>query len=266
MGGLLQDWFRVTELEPGVFSINEPLHAENVHSWLVIGDREAALVDTGMGVGDIRDVVEAITDLPVQVINSHAHWDHVGGNWRFDRIAIHEAEVRDLQTGADNRVLRRWFGPDQLSGPLPHPVSAETIAILATNPTRVLEGGETIDLGGVALEVIHAPGHSPGGIVLLDRRRGILFSTDVAYASTLYITAPGSNLGQYCRTMTALADLAPSLRVLYPSHDDAAVDPAILPAMRDGLLEIRDGRTPDSTGGGYARHEFPQGFAVRLPG
>lgn len=258
-----QDWFVVDEYAPGVFGIWEPWHAERVRSSLVVGEESAALIDTGMGVGDIASVVRDLTDKPVRVVNSHAHWDHIGGNWQFTEIAIHEAEAADLQPGVTNNELRSWFVPEHLQRALPAGVSVDRIAIAPSRATSMLRGGEIIDLGGVALEVIHAPGHSPGGIVLLDRARGILFSTDVAYPSTLYCISAGSDLPAYVRTMTSLAALSPTLRMLIPSHDEAPMDPAYLPRMQRGLDAIVQGREPEVVRDGRARHQFPEdGFAV----
>src|SRR5688572_30741691 len=99
---LVQSWFEVWEIEPGVFAIEEPFHKERVKSYLVVGSGRAVLIDTGMGVGDISNVARSLTKLPVSVINSHAHWDHIGGNWRFSEIAIHRSEAAALTMGRVN--------------------------------------------------------------------------------------------------------------------------------------------------------------------
>ena len=124
---LVQEWFAIDEPVPGVFRIQEPLHEENVKSFLVLGTDRAALIDTGMGVADIAAVVRSLTDLPVTVINSHAHWDHIGGNELFDEIWIHEAEAEGLVNGVSNDILRPWFSPDRLRGPLPEGFRAEAV-------------------------------------------------------------------------------------------------------------------------------------------
>ena len=76
---LVQDWFRVWEDRPGIWVIEEPLHSECVKSNLIVGRDRAVLIDTGMGVGDIRKLVMELTRLPVTVVQSHAHNDHIGG-------------------------------------------------------------------------------------------------------------------------------------------------------------------------------------------
>jgi len=262
--GLAQGWFEVRRPEPGVFTIVEPLHAEEVKSSLVVGDERAVLIDTGMGVGDIRALVEALTDRPLTVVNSHAHWDHIGGNHLFapdTDILIHEAEAAPLAAGVGNAKLRQAFAPEHLRGRLPPGFDVESVVIPPTPATRTLHGGETLDLGGRTLEVIHAPGHSPGGIVLLDRANGVLFGTDVAYPHDLYCFGKESDLSAYRATMTRLAELAPSLRVVYSCHGPSPMDPALLPRMRDALDAIAAGRSPDEVGDGVARHAFA-GFAV----
>lgn len=252
---LVQDWFDVIELEPGVFAIEEPLHVERVKSHLVIGTERAVLIDTGMGIGNIRAVAESLTDLPISVVNSHAHWDHVGGNHWFTDIAIHPAEAADLEVERPNERVRAWFALKNLTGPLPASVDLSTMVIRASKATSTLEEGDVIDLGGCGLEVLHCPGHSPGGIVLLDRARGIMFSTDVAYLGYLY-AYQGPQLSQYVASLERLAGAEPVVRVLYPSHNDAVVKPGVLPLMAEALRSVQDGVPPTSEREGVRVWDF----------
>lgn len=258
---LVQGWFSVKEMEPGVFQIGEPLHVEDVNSTLVVGDERAVLIDTGMGIGDIAAVVASLTDRPVSVINSHAHWDHIGGNWRFSEIAIHAAEADRLPQGVSNNRLSRAFSDEHLRGPLPVGIDVSALTIPPSQASTILHGGERIDLGGRILEVIHAPGHSPGGIVLLDRANGVLLSTDVAYPGPLYAFSDDVDFAVYQRTMTLLAELASTLSVVFPSHNGLSMSPVLLPMMRDALNAIAVGRTPESVEDGIAHHQF-SGFSV----
>lgn len=262
-GELVQGWFAVDEPSPGVWRIQEPLHDENVKSFLVLGSERAALIDTGMGIADILAVVRSITDLPVTVINSHAHWDHIGGNALFDEIWVHEAEADGLVGGVPNETLAWWFAPDYLRGPLPEGVAAESISYPPTPPTGTLEGGEEIDLGDRCLEVIHCPGHSPGGIALWDEHNRILFSTDVAYPCMLLVH-DREDLPVYHRTLERLAALDPRPEAVYGSHCDVEMPVAMLAAQRDALRAILDGLEPArELEGGYLWWEF-DGFSVKL--
>lgn len=239
-------WFTSYEPEPGIFIIEEPHHIERVKSHLIVGDRQAILIDTGMGIANIRELVESLTDKPVIVVNSHAHWDHVGGNHLFDEIWIHPAEADELPKGYPNDRMRVWFQLPSLTGPLPDNVDLDTLEIVPSVATGLIEEGQRFDLGNRTLEVLHCPGHSPGGIVLLDRANGILFSTDVAYAGYLYAYA-GDWLVTYHASLTRLAELAPALRVLYPSHNDRFISPALVQEMVDTVERMIAGQAPDST-------------------
>jgi glyoxylase-like metal-dependent hydrolase (beta-lactamase superfamily II) len=255
-----QPWFNARKVEPGVHIIEESYQVEQVKSYLVEGSERAVLIDTGCGVGDLRRLVESLTSLPILVVNSHAHWDHIGSNHQFDGIWIHEAEADVLELGVPNSKLRPCFQPDQLTGPLPEGIDPETLTFPPTKATRRLVDGDVIELGDRTLEVIHGPGHSAGGISLLDAANGFLFSTDVAYAGWLYVYRPAL-LPTYHNSLARLADLAPDLVAVFPSHDASPIEPSMLPKMRDGIASIVDGRLPDEVDDDLAIYSF-EGFGA----
>jgi glyoxylase-like metal-dependent hydrolase (beta-lactamase superfamily II) len=219
-------WFAVDELRPGVWRIAEPGH---VASFLVAGERRAALIDTGLGIHPIRPVVEELTGLPVLVVNSHHHLDHVGGNHEFAEIAIHAAGAERLAAGAGLEVIsdyvayardavaafagyeradRRYFhqlSDDRRLRPLPPGFRAATWRIAPTRATRLLHDGDEIDLGGRALGVIDGPGHSSDGIVLDLIGEGVLFGGDTVNTGAVYVHIPDSDLAVFAATMEKLA-------------------------------------------------------------
>ncbi|MEI3580641.1 MAG: MBL fold metallo-hydrolase [Acutalibacteraceae bacterium] len=81
-----EDWFEVYRIQPDLYAIYEPGHFQEVISYLITGSEKALLVDTGLGMGNIRKVVEELTSLPVIVMNTHTHFDHIGGNALFDTV------------------------------------------------------------------------------------------------------------------------------------------------------------------------------------
>lgn len=265
-GGAGNGWFRVSRLEPGVWAIEEPLHAERVASYLIAGRERAVLLDTGLGVAPLRPLVEALTDRPLTVLLSHAHYDHVGGTHEFVRAApvlIHPAEADRLRRGVANERLRRSFAPELLSGPTPPGFDPETAAIPGVEPSGALADGQTLDLGDRSLEVIHCPGHAPGLVAVLDRERRSLYSTDVVYAGPLYAHVPGADLAAYVQTAARLAALAPDLDRLYPAHDQRPLRPDFLPRVAEAFAAIVAGRTPD---GNQADADIyhDEGFSILL--
>lgn len=242
MPALDHDWFRVWEDRPGIWVIEEPLHSEEVKSYLVVGSERAVLIDTGMGVADIRAVVENITNLLVSVLQSHAHVDHIGGAWQFDDVAIHPAEAEALEAGVAADELAGMLDERSLSGPLPKGFDPSGFAIPGRKPDRLLRDGERIDLGNRELEVIFGPGHSAGGIVILDREDRSLYSTDVVYLRSLYLLNEDSSLADYARTLQRFLALLPAIDRLYPSHGPTPLMPGVIPPMLGAMRSIIKGR------------------------
>ena len=89
----MDDWFTVEKIEDDTFAISEYGHWEEAHSYLLCGTEAAALIDTGLGVADVKAVVGRLTALPVRVLTTHVHWDHIGGHGLFSDVAVHAAEA-----------------------------------------------------------------------------------------------------------------------------------------------------------------------------
>ena len=75
---LMNSWFTVETLDAQTFDISEYSHWEETHCYLLCGSKKAALIDTGLGVCNIKSVVKSLTTLPIVVFTSHVHWDHIG--------------------------------------------------------------------------------------------------------------------------------------------------------------------------------------------
>lgn len=87
-----KNWFTVERIDADTFAISEEKHWEETHCYLLCGRERALLIDTGLGVANIRTVAEGLTFLPITVAATHAHWDHIGGHKYFAEFAVHEAE------------------------------------------------------------------------------------------------------------------------------------------------------------------------------
>ncbi|MGE5358698.1 MAG: MBL fold metallo-hydrolase [Bacteroidales bacterium] len=261
-------WFEVYRIRPGVFAICEPRQWEEVISYLVLGDRRALLFDTGLGVGRIRDVVSRLTAFPATVLNSHTHFDHVGGNAEFTEILNVDSDyARANASGAANKYAA-WdaLAPERLCGPLPPGVTRDTYRIRSWKPTRAVHDGDRIDLGGRVLEVRFTPGHTPDSLCLLDRENRLLFTGDTFYLGPIYLYVSETDVVAYERSIASLARLVPDLDLLLPAHNVPAAEPRNLARLRDAFDAVKNGRVrPVVTGDGYREYRF-EGFSLLLPG
>src|SRR5271169_3383886 len=87
-GRMVDDYFAVEDLGDGTFAIGEPRYYQQNYSYLIVGRTRAVLFDSGSGTRDISGVVASLTRLPVTVIVSHLHFDHLGGIAPFGHVAM----------------------------------------------------------------------------------------------------------------------------------------------------------------------------------
>jgi len=265
-----QGWFEVYEIDGSTYAIYEPGHFQEVMSYLIIGDREAVILDTGLGIGNIKLVTDELTDKRVSVVNSHSHLDHVGGDYLYEDVAIYDhpiaLETLHRKSESWSRYEQRVLGPGQVWKPLPPGVSPETIKIHPSEPTRLLHDGDKIDLGGRVLEVLHTPGHCPDEIVLLDREMRGLFTGDCFYMARLYAHGQFSDLDVYYETAKRLASLVPDVDWLYPSHKETKVPSAKIHEMVDAFRKLLDGTAEYEEGemrpGRWVKNYRFDGFSI----
>jgi glyoxylase-like metal-dependent hydrolase (beta-lactamase superfamily II) len=240
---ITSDWFDIVEAAPGVYAFIEPLQFQEAVSYLIVGAREALLFDTGLGMVPLRPLVERLTRLPVTVLNSHTHYDHVGGNWEFDRIlALETPYTRANMAGFAHAELATEVASDAFCRGAPAGLDTAAFRTRPWTATAAVRDGDTIDLGGRTLEVLHVPGHTPDAVALLDRTHGLLFTGDSYYDGAIWLFVPETDLDAYDRSMARLAALAPALRQLLPAHNSAREAPDRLAAALDAVRAVRTGR------------------------
>ena len=240
-------WFDVSKLPSDVYAILEPHHFQEVISYLIIGTTASVLFDTGMGIGDIEKVVKEIYQGELIVINSHSHFDHVGGNHFFKEVLVYN----DVNSVAR---LKRGYEPDELAPHIKPKLFAkgyyerfapEAYRILPSNP-KTVEDGFIIDLGSRLIKIIHTPGHSPDSIMLLDMDNMILFTGDSYYPGHLYAHYEGefygsSQIETYAKSMQKISNLAKDLSLIHPGHNNPTDDPRVLEKVSKALKALADG-------------------------
>ena len=247
------DWFEVYEVGPAIWAIYEPFQWQEVISYLIAGDESAVLFDTGNGIGDIKSVVDQLTDTPVRVLNSHSHFDHIGGNYQFEEILSVSTPFSLSKTkGVQDDEILLEVSPDALCKGLPDGVNEKDHRTRPFSISGRIEDGDVLDLGGRQLEVLRVPGHTDDAIALLDRDAGFLWSGDSFYEGPIWLFAPETDLASYQESVARMAALAPDLEAVFPAHNTPRADPALLIELRDKLGQVLAGKiepvpSPDGT-------------------
>ena len=237
-------WFEVYRVAPAVFAIYEPHQAEETIGYLIAGDKRGVLFDTGMGIGDLRALVSELTRLPIVVLNSHTHDDHVGNNWQFDTIYGMDTGFTRTNARGSRRDAQAEITPDQICGPLPKGFDPKAYRTRPWKIASFMHDGDRIDLGGRSLQIIATPGHTPDSISLFDSANGLLFTGDTFYPGTIWLYRPETDLAAYGASVGKLAALAPQVKLVLGAHNVPVAKPEVLPRLASAFAAIRTGKVP----------------------
>ncbi len=218
---------------PDIVPINDHVWLLDDHHeatcYVVAGTRRAAVIDTSVGLSDIRRAAEGLTPLPLICINTHGHGDHIGGNWGFDRAYMNPADLPLARETLDDPEFRE--GLKQLRAGFP--------------PFEPVEDGQIFDLGGVALEAIHLPGHTAGEIVLLDRRDRILFSGDGIIVHLWLQLAESLPVRVQIESMKKLLPLRGDFDTILHGHCQSPCGAELYDTLLAALEDLEAGNTAD---------------------
>lgn len=188
------------------------LEEERVRQFLLVGEDEALLIDTGFPDSHVRDMVRTLTDKPVQVLLTHGDRDHAGGLSEFGVCWLHPAD---------------W---DLIPGGI---------------QLHELAAGDIFSCAGYRLEVIETPGHTPGSVAFLDREHRLLFSGDtVQKGGPIYMFGPHRDLDAYIATLEQMLPLAQLADEILPCHSHCPIDPGYIQKDLEDALALRAGTLP----------------------
>jgi len=228
--------YTATPLDSKTFLIEERTKFSQGLCYLLCGEDSALLIDTGMPVGNIRETADKLTDLPVTVVNTHAHLDHIGSNFRFGDIYYHEddREVFALHTNASyaaKELLKTEASAFVLK--LIYPIAKRLARVNTGGNYHYIKDGHVFHLGGRDVEVIHTPGHSAGSICLLDRSTRRLFSGDTICGHGILLNLAGSTSPEvYMASVERLQTVAAEFDEIFPGHHNRPLKTAWMDGFR----------------------------------
>lgn len=206
-----------------------PVGPLQANCYLVADDttRRALIVDPGDEAERILARLRRLEFIPEAIVATHGHFDHIG--------AIRA--VRDA-TGVPFLALQEEREMLEAA-----PVRAQIFGFFVDPPPpadRWLHEGDSVTTGGLTFRVVHAPGHSPGHLILLGE--GAAFVGDVIFAGSIGRTdLPGGDSAQLFASIARHVLPLPDGTALYPGHGpvtsvgrERATNPFVLMLTRPG--------------------------------
>lgn len=223
-----------------IYHIYEP---GGVYTTLIIGSKKALLIDTGYGYGDLKKAVEALTDLPVIVANTHGHFDHAGGNYQFNSVYINKnelptyfwylTEVKPLTT----KTLLAKRSEDGLSI-IPPELDIDWYLKQNNKHFEMLSNHQVFDLGGRMVEAIFLPGHTRGSVVFYDDLSRLLISGDDISPNLWIQFEQSAPLYDYAADLISLKKLP--LSGIVSSHIGYVMPPQLIDWLEFAIAGIDD--------------------------
>ena len=192
-----------------------------VRFFLLLGTEKALLIDSGMMTRNADELARTLTDLPLELLNTHADRDHLGSCASFPRFYMHPSEASNFYktNHAEGQFVPVWEG-------------------------------DVLDLGNRPLEIIHLPGHTPGSIAVLDRKAGRIFTGDPVQDGRIYMFGVQREMHAYRESLLRLEARKNEFDEIWPSHGSAPLDTDIIMKLYEASGEVLAGNVP------YTLHEL----------
>lgn len=180
--------------------------AANCYLLICPDTRQAVLMDPGDEPSRILGLVEQEKVQVVHIINTHGHVDHIGANKAVKEATAASILIHELDAPAlidPRRSLSLYTGGREAGPPA----------------DRLLQEGDTIQVGSITLHVLHTPGHTPGGISLYEPTAEVVFTGDTLFAGSIGRTDfPGGSYQEIIRSIKEKLLVLPPATIVYPGH------------------------------------------------
>lgn len=234
-----KDWFNVKQVAEKVWTIHDNT---NVASYLVKGEEKSLLIDTGWGLGNLAELIQSITSLPLSVVITHGHPDHVCGAFQFADLHI-SSEDRNMLNAFYNKKTRRQIIENRFKDQYPSDFSKEEWINAEIGSVSTVQEGDVFNLGERKLNVLAVPGHTPGSICLLDKENKLLFSGDsVQTAPVLMHLDTSLPLSTYFDSLVHIYSFKDDYSTILPSHGETPLNKRVLEELINGVSDILEGK------------------------
>lgn len=237
---------------PDITQINDHIWLMNDNNdatgYVVAGKDSAMVIDTMIGLVNVKEEARKLTDLPLICVNTHGHVDHIGGNWSFDKAYMNLADLPVAKAAMELPEIRTAIEQFGIRFPEFLPIADEQI----------------FDLGGLELQAYYLPGHTAGEIVLIDRADRILFSGD-GVIGQIWMQLPESCLLKtQIQSMERIRHLRGEFDKILTGHSRQPEDAELFDELLLAAIDLDAGNTAEDVdyqwfGGTCKAHPYGKG-------
>jgi len=233
----MSDWYKISEISKDTYMIEEPGY---VRCFLINGDHKSILIDTGMGMADLKTAITPFTRNDISVLNTHWHFDHIGSNHQYENVGISAKEERLVEKDVSNEFMKNALRYIAEGASFPDGFNVDAYYIRGSKVAFTIDDGDIFDLGSRHLEAIATPGHSEGSMSFLDSNSGILFSGDLMFkGGYLDIQYIESSIDEFVTSLKKLEGRMNDINTVFPSHYGAPVPVEYICKIHTALIKIK---------------------------
>jgi glyoxylase-like metal-dependent hydrolase (beta-lactamase superfamily II) len=220
---LKSDWFDIKKVTDNVYRISDNDYSNN---YLITGTKKSLLVDTGWGLSNIKKFAEKYTDKPIEMVNTHGHPDHIGGNSDFDEFYISKYDV-DIVKRCYRNNNKKW-AIENVIKKRPENFSLSKWMESKINKIIPIDNGHKFNLGDRVIEVINIPGHSKGCIALLDNVSRCIFCGDSIFNGVWLHLDESETIGVYKESLQKIKEKEFDFDYILPGHGEKYLKKSLL--------------------------------------
>ncbi|MGN0484493.1 MAG: MBL fold metallo-hydrolase [Lachnospiraceae bacterium] len=215
---------KITQINDHIWLLNDN---DEATCYVVAGKEKAMVIDTMLGMVNVKEEAQKLTNLPLICVNTHGHGDHIGGNWSFDQVHMHPADFFLVKEALTFPEIQAIIAQEGIRYPEFTPIADEQI----------------FDLGGVELQAYELPGHTPGEIVLLDRADRILFTGD-GVIEQIWMQLPESlPIQTQIQSMQRIQHLCTEFDTILTGHSRGPEKAELFDALLAAAIDLENGNT-----------------------
>lgn len=236
------NWFEIEKLDQQTYIISENQHWEEFNSYYLIGDQYNLLIDCGIGIYNIKEVLTKIDNKKTKLLITHMHWDHIGNLDKFKEIYLSKKANHYFKNGVEEPIesIRKKVIRDLNKDLLPSDFNIEQFNLETSNRGIELEEGNTFEMGNRKLEVISTPGHTDDHLCFYDLNNDYLFAGDLLYKGPLYLNSNNINLSKYINSLEKILQQYNNMKCILSSHYNPKIRVDYLKDIYKFILKLKN--------------------------